>query len=358
MLRQNWLAPCLITLFTLTWSVRGADAPEATLKIGDAAPALQLDKWLKGEPVKELEKGKVYVIECWATWCGPCIASMPHVTKMQAKYKDKGVVVLGVNVWERDASAPEPFVKKMGDKMGYRVVMDDTSDGMEKGRMALTWLKAAGRNGIPCSFLIDRQGKIAWIGHPLSMERPLAALADDKFDAAEQAKFEKKVEGLSEELMAARRAKDDDKALATIDQLITLDPGMGMYYGMNKLSILMQKKDYAAANALAAALAEDNIKEGGSESMLASLVFTLLNAPDQSKIDTALALKLATKVYEANKDGWQYQTLLARAYAANKQYDKAAEVQAEALAKVPAQIKAREEKTLADYKEKAQKKEN
>src|SRR5436305_10656081 len=137
----------LATLFLTTFALTAFAAPEpegVTLKVGDPAPKLQVDKWLKGDPIKSLEKGKIYVIECWATWCGPCIASMPHVTKMQAKYKDKGVVVIGVNVWERDLAAPEPFVKKMGDKMGYAVatdvlpVGDDGSNG--PGAMATTWL--------------------------------------------------------------------------------------------------------------------------------------------------------------------------------------------------------------------------
>src|SRR4051812_24307595 len=100
-----------IVLAAFSFVVFAAEPAGVALKVGDPAPKLQLDKWLKGEPIKELEKGKVYVIECWATWCGPCIASMPHVTRLQAKYKDKGVVVIGINVWERDQSAPEPFVK-------------------------------------------------------------------------------------------------------------------------------------------------------------------------------------------------------------------------------------------------------
>src|SRR5438270_205078 len=69
--------------------------PPVSLKVGDPAPPLQVGKWLKAGPINQLDKGKIYVIECWATWCGPCIAAMPHVTQLQAKYKDKNVVVIG-----------------------------------------------------------------------------------------------------------------------------------------------------------------------------------------------------------------------------------------------------------------------
>src|SRR5262245_45990939 len=73
--------------------------PQATLKIGDKAPALAIDKWVKGTPVKAFEPGKTYVVEFWATWCGPCVATMPHISELQSKYKDK-VTFIGVNVWE------------------------------------------------------------------------------------------------------------------------------------------------------------------------------------------------------------------------------------------------------------------
>jgi thiol-disulfide isomerase/thioredoxin len=332
-----------------------AAAVPVTLHVGDPAPVLQVDKWLKGEPTKTFEPGKIYVIECWATWCGPCIASMPHVTKMAAKYKDKGVIVIGVDVWERDLTKPEPFVKEMGDKMGYNVVMDDLSGGAP-GAMASTWLKAAGRNGIPCSFLIDRTGKIAWIGHPMQMERPLSLLADDKFDIAAEAKLTEQMDKLSAEFAAAMKAGENDKALATLDSLVTLNPTMSLQYSSTRLMLLLKKKDYVAANTLAASIAAS--PEG--DAVAAPLAATLLNGGDaDGKI---LAVKLADRAYQANKDapgsngGWQYQLLLAKAYAATGQYSAAVQQQEAAIAKLPAQlspqVKEREEKTLSEYQAK------
>src|SRR5262245_34659074 len=70
--------------------------PSVTLKGGDPAPVLKVSKWLQGAEVKKFEPGKVYVIEFWATWCGPCINVMPHLSRLQAQYESKGVTIIGL----------------------------------------------------------------------------------------------------------------------------------------------------------------------------------------------------------------------------------------------------------------------
>jgi thiol-disulfide isomerase/thioredoxin len=176
-------------LLTLAAGATLAFGADKTLKVGDPAPKLQTGKWVQGEPVKNFENGKAYVVEFWATWCPPCRASIPHLNETYLKYKDKGLVVIGQDCWERDEALVAPFVKEMGQKMTYRVALDDKSKD-KKGAMAITWMEAAGQNGIPSAFLIDTKGKIAWIGHPMQLKEKtidaaLAGTADGKTVKAE-----------------------------------------------------------------------------------------------------------------------------------------------------------------------------
>lgn len=137
-----------------------------TLKVGDAAPKMTVDAWVKGSPVRSFEKGKVYVVEFWATWCPPCVEAIPKLTELQRKHERQGLVVIGVAASERGRDAQDKrrrlnnFVNQQGRKMEYRVAFSD--DGV----MIRDWMQAAGRRGIPSAFVVDKAGKISWIGSP------------------------------------------------------------------------------------------------------------------------------------------------------------------------------------------------
>jgi thiol-disulfide isomerase/thioredoxin len=138
----------------------------ASLEVGSPAPKLEVQEFIKGEPVKSFEKGKIYVVEFWATWCPPCRTSIPHLTEMQKKYKD--AVFIGVSISENNWDGVKQFVTEMGEKMDYRVAMDGRA-----GKMAKNWMAAAAQQGIPTAFIVNGEGKIAWIGHPMQMEKTL-----------------------------------------------------------------------------------------------------------------------------------------------------------------------------------------
>ena len=120
-----------IASFALALLILSPAARAGGLSIGDPAPALTVSKWVKGEKVDKLEKGQLYVVEFWATWCGPCRTSIPHLTELQKK--NPKVTFIGVSILESDQKEVEPFVKEMGDKMDYRVAMDDVAEQARGG---------------------------------------------------------------------------------------------------------------------------------------------------------------------------------------------------------------------------------
>ncbi|CAG0949247.1 Sporulation thiol-disulfide oxidoreductase A [Phycisphaerales bacterium] len=141
---------------------------QGTLKVGAPAPEISADTWVKGAEVKAFEKGKVYVMEFWATWCPPCRESIPHLTKLKKAHKD--LTIIGMASSERapkqgqqDRRLPElqNFVRAQGPKMEYTVAYDS------KRAMGEKWLRAAGVNTIPTAFVVGADTRIAWIGNPL-----------------------------------------------------------------------------------------------------------------------------------------------------------------------------------------------
>lgn len=214
------VALCL-TAATLTSAAHGQ-------KTGDAVTpeALQQLEWIQGEAPTAWEPGKLYILECWATWCGPCIAAIPHVDALYDKYQSKGLRVIGVDVWEDGKDKVAEFVKKKGDGMSYPVAYTGKGGPFEE-----LWLKPAEVKGIPHAFLV-KDGKVIATSHP-------AGLTEDFIEAlleggeAEKAVLEKlNTAAASRQASAAARAaftagkeKNDATAMAAAaDQLAAVEP--------------------------------------------------------------------------------------------------------------------------------------
>jgi thiol-disulfide isomerase/thioredoxin len=117
--------------------------------IDTMAPPIQLNEWITSRP-PDLN-GRVYVLEFWATWCPPCVRSIPHTIELADKYKGKSVPFIAVSV----DSSSEPVKKIVKDSgINYYVGMDN---GLSE--------KYSVRS-IPSAFIIGRSGHVVWQGHP------------------------------------------------------------------------------------------------------------------------------------------------------------------------------------------------
>lgn len=241
---------CLLTAFP----VSAADDLELT--IGTEAPDLDIEHWLsngegKFAPVTELKEGDIYVIEFWATWCPPCVASMPHLAELQKKYADQGVTIISIS--DEEVETIEPFLQR--EVQGTMHTSPETEEGDQTdeasaesaeeaksltygeltsayclttdpdGSVQADYMKAAGQNGIPTAFIVGKTGVVEWIGHPMQMDDPLAALVDDAWDReafGEQFRFEQLVDAKTMQAFSAARRGEEEQFDLVIEELKSL----------------------------------------------------------------------------------------------------------------------------------------
>jgi len=218
------LCPYLVAA-GLSMGMQAGTAASPRLDLGDPAPELHPAKWLKGAPITGFQTGQVYVVEFWATWCGPCKANIPHLTELAKKYRDQ-VTIAGISIWESADPTDlaylqkvEDFVRHQGDKMDYRVAVDGP-----QGEIAKAWMAAAGEGGIPASFIVGKDGRIAWIGYPANLDEVLQQVLAGKFDVA-AARHRRDVDlSVVRPLNEAMAANDFKRAGSVLEVALQLNP--------------------------------------------------------------------------------------------------------------------------------------
>lgn len=127
--------------------------PIAPLPAGTLAPAFTTQT-VGGKPLSLRSlRGKVVLLDYWATWCGPCQAATPTLEALYKKFGPQGLRVVGLSVDDsRSAAAVKPFIKHFG--MTYIVSASPVANGKAQYAYHV--------NGIPSQFLIDKKGIVRW----------------------------------------------------------------------------------------------------------------------------------------------------------------------------------------------------
>ena len=204
-----------------------AAAASGELGIGSDAPALDIEHWIQDgngffKPVTEFEKGKVYVVEFWATWCGPCISSMPHLAELQNKYRGENVQIVSVSdetvdeVKDLLAQENADVGKTFAEITSAYCLTTDPDRSVYRN-----YMEAADQQGIPTSFIVGKTGVVEWIGHPMDLDEPLEAVVNDSWDREafkKEMELQKQFEQNMQKVAMLASAERFEDAIKLVDQ--------------------------------------------------------------------------------------------------------------------------------------------
>jgi thiol-disulfide isomerase/thioredoxin len=308
----------LVLALSLGLAQRAAQAYD-TLSVGDPAPQIKVARWVKGNKVERFNLDRIYVVEFWATWCGPCRTSIPHLTELDRQYRSRGVTFVGIAVWEPDAKKVKPFVDEMGARMGYNVAVDlvPASADPHEGAMAKGWLNAAGEYFIPTAFVV-KEDRVVWIGNPMNLDQPLAAIAAGTWDAGAFAKqrdarrvVERKTANINQHAVPLYKAKKYQDFLTSLNKITAGNEAVAKQFAGLRLAALCNSGQIDACLALGARLLEDHKDE---PNVLHSIFRPLIDSqaterPDPRVIGLALLAAKRSVALSGEKNAAHLDTL-------------------------------------------------
>lgn len=244
----------LLLVFIFHVSFYVSLAQRAPLKIGDAAPELSIQEWIRGPPVKRFEPGVFYLIEFSGVGCAPCRLEIPHLSSIAKKYQER-LKVISVYTLEsnRDNIKDLQYVDRIkklvasqDSKISYLVAAD-----VPQQYTFDNWSRSAGMNGIPSGFLVDGSGRIVWRGYTQSVDDILvAAFSNNDSKSIEDATRKQTEEFLAIDIVVGslamlKKAGKFEKAVEKMDSLIAIYP-YSTFFTQIKFTLLSGEDDERA----------------------------------------------------------------------------------------------------------------
>ncbi|MCH2133057.1 MAG: TlpA family protein disulfide reductase [Phycisphaerales bacterium] len=316
------------------------------LKVGAQAPGLAGHTWVKQLEDESPSVGdKPLVVEFWATWCGPCKRSIPHLTKLQDKYGLDQLSVVGVTQPDdaQSKSDVKRFVQRQGNRMEYFVALDDD------GKIHKDWMAAAKQNGIPTVFIVGQEGRIQYIGSPFDrrFDDILAKVVRGRYDHKTVTAAKRHLDAISR----ARSIKNWDEYYRISDKLLMNNPKIFADLYMERFDVELldrgnPEKAYMDAIILTTTRRDDPVLL----SWMAEKIALDPDVPDDKRnMDAAITLISAARasggLKEPNLIASEAKIRLARG-----ETKQAVDLQREAYYQAPKNRKEQFNRTLQDYK--------
>ena len=152
-----------------TWDQDAGVRKEHAALEGKPMPRLYVTGWVNGQIAEDQIKGKVLIVDFYATWCGPCMAAIPHNNELLKKYKDKGLLIVGVCTSNRGQEKMDQTVKDRN--IEYPTARDPE----------LKSEKAWAVHYYPTYAVVDRKGIVRAVGlQPSNVEKVVKKLLEEK----------------------------------------------------------------------------------------------------------------------------------------------------------------------------------
>ena len=167
-------------------------------EIGEPAPALVVKEWVKGNPVEVKAGTNIYVVEIFTTSSLASRASITNLNAIQDRFRDQGVVVVGIA--DEPAETLRQFIQREGSRIQYAIAADD------KRHTSASYMVPAREKGVPCAFVVGRNGRLLWYGHPQQgLDKVLEAVLAGAYDLPRVEKMEAARIQMTQYLGLARR---------------------------------------------------------------------------------------------------------------------------------------------------------